>query len=196
MRVFVVMISIFLIGCSSSPKLPVTPVPVKEPVEVEMSQSTTRPAWTTKTVYESGGQICFVGAFMDGSDYAFTVRLANAEALKVAVQSISQFIRAEFSSYIQGDNSTSIDRYASDGIATFSKNVHVQGIKQVEVYFKKERMGRVTYSVFVRLEMSRVDYVTAKAEVLRQLRDRFAREGRIEAKQKAQQLLDKLLKEV
>ena len=106
----------------------------------------------------------FTGGFTDGADYAVTIRCANAEALKSAVQAISQYIRAEFSEYVQGSNSATgdgIERYFSDGIATFAENIHVQGIKQAELYYEKMFSPAVmqsTYNVFVKLEMSKADY--------------------------------------
>ena len=138
---------------------------------------------------------------MDGVDYAVTIRCANAEALKSAIQAVSQFIRAEFSSYVQGSNTfygEGIERYVSDGIATFAENVHVQGIRQSEVYYEEMFSPAVmqpSYNVFVKLEMSKADYLHAKADVLRKLRDRFKNEGRIEAKEKAEKLLENLKSE-
>jgi hypothetical protein len=161
-----------------------------------------RPEWTQNTVFENNGKIYFTGGFTDGADYAATIRCANAEALKSAVQAISQFIRAEFSEYVQGSNSATgegIDRYFSDGIATFSENIHVQGIRQTEIYYEKmfsPTLMQSTYNVFVKLEMSKADYLHAKAEVLRKLRDRFKDEGEIEAKEKAEKLLQDLKNEI
>jgi len=46
------------------------------------------------------------------------------------------------------------------------------------------------------LEMSKADYLKAKADVIRNLRDKFKSEGRIEAKKKAEKLLDELKEQV
>ena len=137
---------------------------------------------------------------MNGADYSVSIRCANAEALKVTIQSISQFIRAEFSSYAQGPNTNDegIERYVEDGIATFTKNLHLQGIKQKELYWEEMlNPGAVqsTYNVWVMLEMDKADYVTAKADVLRNLRDKFADAGQAEAKEKAEKLLEELKEE-
>jgi len=53
-----------------------------------------------------------------------------------------------------------------------------------------------SFSVFVKLEMSKADYLKAKADVLRHLRDRFQSEGEIEAKEKAENLLQELKDEI
>jgi hypothetical protein len=139
----------------------------------------------------------FTGGFLNGADYPLTVRSANAEAIKVACQGISQFIRAEFSGYIQGTNQAGdrLDRYVSDGIATFTKALHLQGVRQTDIYYEETFSAQVAkpgYNVWVKLEMSKVDYMHSKAEALRTLRDQFDRDGDIEAKEKAQELLDGL----
>jgi hypothetical protein len=63
-----------------------------------------RTDWTTKTVFQKDGNIYFTGGFLNGSDYSMSIRCANAEALKVATQSISQYIRGTFSTYTLGKN--------------------------------------------------------------------------------------------
>ena len=193
-----------LTGCSSVPKevqlareQVQTAYEMNKPVVMRTSKDDNRPAWTKETVYEDGGKVYFSGAFLNGSDYSVTVRCANSEALKVAAQEISQFIRVEFSSYAQGENvgAGGIDRYVSDGIAVFVRNLHMQGVRQREVYYEEVMSASVmqpTYNIWVRLEMSKADYLRAKADVLRKLRDKFNDAGQVEAKEKAQRLLDKL----
>jgi len=195
-------------GCSSTPKkMNAARHAVKEyyelqkPIEVRNSEKDGRPEWTRKTVFEKDGQICFSGGFLDGSDYAVTIRCANAEALKAAIQSVSQFIRAEFTEYVQGSNSGAggVDRYVEDGIATFTNNMHLQGMRQKEVYYEEifsPSVMQSTFNVFVMLEIGKLDYLKAKADVLRKLRDKFSSEGQIEAKEKAEKLLDNLKRDV
>jgi hypothetical protein len=202
MVIFILLFTILLMlsGCGA-----IKAVKMKEayqqPVVVRTSEDDDRPDWTRRTVFENNGKIYFSGGFTDGADYAVTVRCASAEALKSAVQAISQFIRAEFSEYVQGSNSANdegIERYFSDGIATFSENIHVQGLKQAELYYEKmfsPTLLQSTYNVFVKLEMSKADYLHAKAAVLKKLRDRFRAEGEIAAKEKAEKLLDDLKNE-
>jgi hypothetical protein len=102
---------------------------------------------------------------------------------------------------VQGSNSDAgnIERYVEDGIATFTKNLHVQGIKQKELYWEEMlNPGAVqsTYNVWVMLEMDKADYIRAKADVLKSLRDKFAAAGQTEAKEKAEKLLEDLKEEV
>ena len=52
------------------------------------------------------------------------------------------------------------------------------------------------YNCWVQLEISKADYLKAKAGVLRQLKDNFHAAGQIEAKTRAQKLLDDLKKQV
>ena len=127
-----------------------------------------------------------------------SIRCANAEALKVATQSISQYIRATFSTYTLGVNTGSggIERYVEDGIATLVNNLHVQGIRQKEIFYEEVPYGGngTAYNVFVVLEMSKADYTKAKANVLQRMKEQFKRAGKTEAKKKAEKLLDDLKK--
>ena len=90
-----------------------------------------------------------------------------------------------------------VERYVEDGIATFVDNLHIQGARQKEIYYEEvfsAQMMQPTYNVFVMLEMSKADYLKCKADALKTLRDRFSKEGRTEAKEKAERLLDELKK--
>jgi hypothetical protein len=195
-------------GCSSTPKKNLAAYPESletyensKPVLVRTSEEDSRPDWTKRSVSEAQGKLYFTGGFFNGVDYSVSIRCANAESLKVTIQSISQFIRAEFSSYAQGSNTDNggIERYVEDGIATFTKNLHIQGIKQKETYWEEllyPGMVQPTYNVWVMLEMNKADYLKAKADVLRDLRDKFAEAGQTEAKEKAEKLLEELKEEV
>lgn len=113
-----------------------------------------------------------------------TIRCANAEALKAAVQSISQFIRGEFTEYVQGPNTGAdgVERYVEDGIATLVDNLHIQGARQKEIYFEKmfsAQIMRPTFNVWVKLEMSKADYLKAKADALKRLCRPFIVQGNI-----------------
>ena len=194
-----IIISLAFSGCGATKALNLKEeYQIQQPIIVRTSLDDDRPQWTQSTVFEKNGKVYFTGGFADGADYAVSIRCANAEALKSAVQSISQFIRAEFSEYVHGSNSAAgqgINRYFSDGIATFSENIHVQGIRQSELYYEKmfsPTLMQSTYNVFVKLEMSKADFLHAKASVLKKLRDRFKDEGEIEAKDKAEKLLEDL----
>ena len=85
--------------------------------------------------------------------------------------------------------------YVKDGISTFTDNIHVQGMKQSEIYWEevfREHSTTPYYNIWVRIEMSTADYMHAKAEAVKSLRDRFESDGNTEAKQKAEELLDEL----
>ena len=173
---------------------------LKKPLKIRTSRNDDRPKWTKMTSYEEGGYVYFSGGFQNGSDYSVTVRCANAEALKSAVQAISQFIRAEFSMYVHGSNTgaSGVDRYVEDGIATFTRSLHVQGLHQNEVYYEEVFSPSVmqpTFNVWVKIQMAKADYLHAKADVLRRLRDGFSRAGETEAKEKAEELLEELKRE-
>ena len=204
----ILFISLVFNGCGASRAVKMYQAEMKEtyelqkPALIRTSEDDKRPKWTHNTVFEEAGKVYFTGGFLNGADYAVTIRCANAEALKNLVQAVSLFIRSEFSEYVQGSNSAydqGIERFVEDGIATFAENVHVQGIKQVALYYEElfsPALLQPSFSVFVKLEMSKADYLKAKADVLRHLRDRFQSEGEIEAKEKAENLLQELKDEI
>lgn len=203
----IIILIVFMFGCSSTPKAvkhaqqeSKIAYEMQKPVVVRTSKKDDRPDWVKKSSYSDDENIYFVGAFLNGADYPFTVRCANAEAIKVACQALSQFIRAEFSGYIQGDNQAgeSLDRYMNDGIAAFTRALHVQGLRQTDIYYEETFSPAVMspgHNVWVKIEMSKVDYMRAKNEALKTLRDRFKEEGDLEARKRAEELLDELKKE-
>jgi hypothetical protein len=204
----ILFIGLVLNGCGASRAVKMYQAEMKEtyelqkPALIRTSEDDKRPKWTHNTVFEEAGKVYFTGGFVNGADYAVTIRCANAEALKNLVQAVSLYIRAEFSEYVQGSNSTheqGIERFVEDGIATFAENVHVQGIKQVTIYYEElfsPALLQPSFNVFVKLEMSMADYLKAKADILRHLRDRLQSEGEIEAKEKAENLLQELKDEI
>jgi hypothetical protein len=174
---------------------------LQKPMQIRNSLDDRRPGWTHRSSFEEKGSIFFTGGFLKGDDYSVTVRCAQAEATKIAVGSISQYIRAEFSMFTQGANNieSGTDRYIEDGIATFTRNLHIQGIQQVESYYEEmsDPVSMDTYyNAWVKLKISSADYNMARAGILKQLRDDFDRAGEIEAKEKAQRLLTELKEQI
>ena len=207
---FVIIISL-VTGCSTSKKAQVPMLPIesqdfissqetyngKRPVEIKNSLNDTRPDWTHNASFEKGNTIYFTGGFLKGADYSVSLRCANAEAIKSMVQAVSQYIRAEFSMFTQGSNNidSGIDRYIQDGIATFTRDLHIQGTRQTESYYEEmyDPVSQNTfYNAWVKLKITKADYLRAKANVVKKLRDDFHTVGEIEAKEKAQELLKDL----
>jgi len=112
---------IAIVGCGTNKQIKTNQEMVKlayevqKPLTVRTSLDDKRPSWIHKSVFEMDGKLYFSGGFTNGSDYSVSIRCANAEALKTAIQSISQFIRAEFSSYVHGSNigTDGVDRYVN-----------------------------------------------------------------------------------
>jgi hypothetical protein len=109
-------------------------------------------------------------------------------------------VRTEFSDYVQGSNSEpeGVHRHVADGIATLTDNIHIQGIQQKDIYYEElflPATNRFAYNVFVVLEMNENDHLKAKMDNIRGFRDKMEEAGQLEAKQKAEDLLDKLKKE-
>jgi uncharacterized protein YceK len=204
---FIFLVTILLSGCSTKlasketvPKSGSRSLEMQQEVQIKTSESDQRPVWTKQSLFKKDGNIYFTGGFLNGADYSLTIRCANAEAMKVAIQSISQFIRAEFSDYAQGNNNHSegVNRYVADGIATLTNNIHIQGIRQKDIYYEElflPTTKRFAYNVFVVLEMSENDHLKAKIDAISGFRDKMEEAGQLEAKQKAEDLLDKLKKE-
>ena len=209
MRIIALLISVILVlwGCAGTSKevkiaqkQAKVAYEMQKPVVVKTSEDDKRPAWTKQSSYSDDVSVYFTGGFLNGADYPLTVRSANAEAIKVACQRISQFIRAEFSGYIQGTNQAGdrLDRYVSDGIATFTKSLHIQGLRQSDIYYEEVFVPAVMspgYNVWVKIEMPKVDYMRANTEALKALRDGFKKEGDLEARKRAEKLPNELKKE-
>ena len=195
--ILVVVLTLFGCGSRQYVKALNEAYELQKPVVIMTSEDDDRPDWTKETFFEDDGNMYFSGSFLNGSDYSVSIRCANAEAQKVAVQAIGQYIRSEFSEYVQGGNTgaSGVDRYVEDGIATLADNVHVQGVRQKEIYYEEVMSPAImqpTYNVFVMLEISTAEYMKAKADVLQRLRDRFADAGELAAKEKAETLLNEL----
>jgi len=203
----VTLIVFFVVGCGGSKNVKRVRQAVQEayeiqkPIQVQTSLDDKRPEWTKKTSFETDeGMVYFTGGFQNGSDYSVTIRCANAEALKSVAQALGQFIRSEFSSFVQGPNTGAdgVERYVEDGIATFTRSIHVQGVHQNEVYYEEVFSPSVmqpTFNAWVKIQMSKADFMKAKADVLRRLRDDFSHAGETEAKEKAEELLKELKRE-
>jgi len=170
---------------------------IQKPITVRTSEDTdsNRPEWTKVSCREGEKVIAFSSAFFGGSDLALSTRAANAEALKNLAQSIGQFIRVEFSSFAEGSNSGGeVDRWMSDGISVFVSSLRLTGIRQTKVYWEELISPELTpmYNAFVILEISKHDYILAKADALKSLRERFKKEKDLPAKEKAERLLEEL----
>ena len=170
---------------------------MQRPIVMRTSEDTdsNRPEWTKVSCREGEKVIAFTSAFFGGSDLALSTRAANAEALKNLAQSIGQFIRVEFSSFAEGSNSGGeVDRWMSDGISVFVSSLRLTGIRQTKVYWEELISPELTpmYNAFVILEISKHDYILAKADALKSLRERFKKEKDLPAKEKAERLLEEL----
>lgn len=200
--VLILFFGLLLTGCASrqvkeARELAVESYEIQNPIQIRNSKNDNRPEWTKIIMSEEDSRIYFTGIFLDGSDYAVSIRCAYAEALKALSQSISQFIRIEFTEYVQGDNSgvDGIDRWLSDGLAAFVNNLHIQGARQRQVYYEEKFspvLMATTYDVFLRVEISKSDYLAAKTRILQNLHDRFSEKNHVEAKKKAEKLLEDL----
>ncbi len=172
-----------------------------KPVVYEKSGNTQRPEWTTRvTFHESDHGFAFTGGVMGGSDYALTLRLAKSEAIKNLLESIEIKARAEFSSAMQGNYSKDdeIGRYVTDAVAWTVDNLRVAGIRQKEIHYEQAfdpGTHRNRYNAWVKLEISRADYIKAKTGAAEKLLNKAIREKDEQAKEKALELLDRLRNE-
>ncbi len=87
-------VSFIVSGCTTSKSVKEVKKSVREayevqkPIVVQTSKEDKRPDWTKRTVFEENGSICFSGGFFDGSDYSVTIRCANAEARRAAMDDV------------------------------------------------------------------------------------------------------------
>ena len=206
-----VSLALTLSACSThkqniQPVQPTPPIAQKtyqstKPFILRTSETDNRPSWTKELFSESkdGMNVRFTGAFLGGADYPLTVRMAYAEALKNASSTIKQYVRAEFSEFVQGNNRDRVDRWVSDGIASIVPNLLMQGLTQKKVYYEEmysPSSMTPRWNVWVQAEMPMQDYLRAKAQAVDSLRKEFEREGQMEAKRKAEDLLSRLRRDI
>jgi len=196
-KIFIIGISLLLTACASKAH-------VKQevsPTIITMTGEDDRPEWTTKeTFMEKDGRLMYTGGVMGGADYALTLRLAKSEATKNLLESIEIKARAEFSSAIHGKNRSEGDlgRYVTDAIAWTVNNLRIGGIRQNRIYYEQvfdPISQSFKYNAWVKLEISKADYLKARADSAQKLLDKAIREKDEEAKEKALELLEKLRQE-
>lgn len=167
------------------------------PIVIEKSGTTQRPEWTNQVTFQENAQgFQFTGGIMGGSDYAMTLRLAKSEAIKNLLESVEIKVRSEFSSVIHGNyGNDDLGRYVTDAVAWTVGNLRVNGIKQKDIYYEQTfdpGTHRNRYNAWVKLEIARADYIMAKTKAAQRLLNKAIRENDEEAKEKAQEMLEKL----
>ena len=171
---------------------------IHKPIVLEDTEGSKRPDWTNSTTFSEDDQgFHFSGGVIGGADYALTLRMAKAEAIKNLLESIEIKARSEFSSVMHGSNSleSDIGRYVTDAVAWTIDNLRVRGIKQREIYYERvfdPSQQAVKYNAWVRLEIVKADYFKAKVDAAKRLLSKTIRENDKEAKQKAEELLENL----
>jgi len=202
--VFICCLGLLLSGCGASKaaKQKEAFIEAQKPVVVTKMGQEKRPDWTSeKPYFEDDVGFHFTGATMCGADYALTLRLAKSEAMKNLLESIQVKARGEFSSAIQGQNRADADlgRYVTDTVAWTVDNLRIGGITQDRIYYEQifdPVSQSFKYNSWVQVGISRADYVKAKTEAAQKLLDKAIRDKDEEAKEKAQELLDRLREEV
>ncbi|MFC1886891.1 hypothetical protein ACFLZM_07530 [Thermodesulfobacteriota bacterium] len=171
---------------------------LQKPVIIEKTGSSKRPGWTSNPAFfKDDSGFHFTGGFMRGADYALTIRMAKAEAIKNMLESIEIKARSEFGSVMQGSNrnDSDIGRYVTDAVAWTIENIRVRGIKQRQVYYEQclvPSSQSVKYNAWVELEISASEYTRAKTDAAERLLNKAIQENDQAAKEKALELLEKL----
>ena len=168
------------------------------PIVLEKTGKTDRPNWTDNSTFFKDDQgLHFTGGVMGGADYALTIRMAKAEAIKHLLESVEIKARSEFSTALQGKNRTESDisRYITDAVAWTIENIKVAGIKQSRIFYEKvldPASHTIKYNTWVELEISNSDYTKAKVNAAERLLDQALKEQNEDTRKKALELLDKL----
>ena len=195
--IFVIGVAFALVACASNAYIEQDTIPETVTKTVEDK----RPKWTTvETFMEKGDNFFYPGGVMGGADYALTLKLAKSEATKNLLESIEIKARAEFSSAIHGKNRSEGDlgRYVTDAVAWTVDNLRIGGIKQRRIYYEQifDPISQSFKSnAWVKLEISKADYLKAKTKSAQKLLDKAISEKDEEAKEKALELLEKLRQE-
>jgi len=175
---------------------------MQKPIVMAKTEKDNRPEWCTKdTFWEQDGNMFYSGGYMGGADYSLSLRLAKSEAVKHLIESCSIKAREEFSHSMQGSNMSpeDIGRYVTDSVGWTVDNIHVGGIKQKELYYEEvfhPASMKPAYNAWVLLEISQQDYVKAKLSATEKLVQKTIEENNLEARQKAEEILQKLQQEM
>jgi hypothetical protein len=189
-----------LIGCSTTKvaKQKATLAEVRQPLVVQTSGDDKRPSWASEgPFFEDGEALHFAGGYIGGTDYALTLRLAKAEAIKNLLESVEIKARIEFSHAIHGQNRDEDDlgQYVTDAVGWTIDNLKIRGIKSERIYYEQvfePLIQSFRYNSWVLLRVERTDYEKAKTGAAKQLLDKAIQEKDEEAKARALELLEKL----
>ena len=150
-----------------------------------------------KTFKETKGGYEFSGGVTEVSDYALGISEARAEAIKNGVVSIQIKVRSEFTKFAEGSNMApdSIGKWVGDGIACLADSLYISGIQQKEVYYEKVKYNtqyKPHYNIWILCSISSDEYLKAKIDAAQKLVNKYQRDKNEEARQKAEDLLDRL----
>lgn len=173
-----------------------------KPVVMERTGANNRPEWTSeKTFLEDENSLYFSGGWMGGADYALTLRLAKAEATKNLLESIQIKTRSEFGAAMHGNNENMSDvgRYVTDAVAWVVDGLMISGIRQREIHYEQvfgPMEQSVRYNAWIQLEIAKADYRKAQIDAVQKLLNKTIQEKNQEAKDAAQELLERLRQEI
>jgi hypothetical protein len=164
---------------------------------LETSKNSSKPVWVFKTFKETKGGYEFSGGVTEVSDYALGISEARAEAIKNGVVSIQIKVRSEFTKFAEGSNMApdSIGKWVGDGIACLADSLYISGIQQKEVYYEKVKYNtqyKPHYNIWILCSISADEYLKAKIDAAQKLVNKYQRDKNDEARQKAEDLLDRL----
>lgn len=193
-KLIIVLLAFVVFGCTSSKTLL-----LKEEI-IETSRNSSKPEWVYKTFKESKGWYEFSGGVTDVSDYALGVSEARAEAVKNGIISIQIKAKSEFSKVAEGSNMAPdmTGKWVTDGISFLAESLYVSGIIQKEIFSEKARYNtefRPHFNIWVLCRISSEDYLKAKIDAAQRLINKYQLEKNIEAKEKAEELLDSIITE-
>jgi len=195
-KVVVIVVVLFLVGCAGK-----QPEIFKSEI-LETSDDTAKPSWVFETfkVLKKGKGYEFSGGVTDVSDYALGVSEARSEAIKNGIISIQLKVRSEYTKFAEGSNMAPdmIGKFVEDGVAYIADSFYVSGIQQRELYYEKEKYNteyRPHYNIWALCYISGADYLKAKIDAAQRLVNKYQKEKNVEAKKKAEELLDRLRSE-
>lgn len=196
--------SIMLAACGPSKhiKMVEDTAQMQKPILLTKTGSDKRPGWCTKgTYWEKDGNMYYSGGYMGGTDYSLSIRLAKSEATKNLIESASIKAREEFSHSMQGSNMSPEDvgRCVTDTVGWTVENLRVSGIKQRKIYYEEvfnPSSMEPAYNAWVLLEIPRSEYLKAKVSAANRLLQKAIEENNLEAKEKAEEMLQKLQEEI
>jgi hypothetical protein len=193
---FAILISLILIGCSSSKEMQVGEERIVERSTPEL------PSWTTSISDEKEGFIYVTGEMTRAKERAFGMTQANADGVQKMLNTMSNRAKQTATQALRGANieEGDVGRYSEFAVSWISNTYQISGVTTPTTYWekveKKNQDGvEYFYNCYVQLKISKADYNKSLVGSFDELKHKAQADNNVKAAEVAQKLLDDLNKQ-